>query len=108
MAATSLWFSLREALMKSPRALITLVVAEDDTLNLQDQSGNWSNWTVLGSTYVGGFLVVLNLQSTEQRLLRPLTILPDAIDAENFRQLRIWLRWKAIGNPTKLEGPRGV
>jgi len=40
------------------------------------------------------FLLKLNLTNFS------LTILPDALDHESYRQLRVWLRW---GHPTKLD-----
>lgn len=39
-------------------------------------------------------LTVLLLSS--ERRIEPLVLLPDSLDAEEFRQLRLWLRWQAV------------
>jgi len=48
---------------------------------------------VLGSSYVSGWLTVLNLQTSDGRKCRSVVILPDAADMEPCRRLRVWLRW---------------
>ena len=54
---------------------------------------DWRDAEVLGSTFVTPWLTVLNLRSPEQRLARHVVILPDAVDRDAFRRLRVWLRW---------------
>jgi len=34
------------------------------------------------------------LKPAGSRLAKHLVILPDAIDAEDFRRLRVWLKWR--------------
>lgn len=47
-----------------------------------------------GMSFITQFLLKLNLTNVS------LTILPDALDHESYRQLRVWLRW---GHSTKLD-----
>ena len=56
--------------------------------------------TLLGSSFVEPYLTVLELKPLEplkswrRFSSRSVVILPDGIDAEGFRQLRVLLRWK--------------
>jgi hypothetical protein len=49
------------------------------------------------STYVHPWLVVLNFRLADRRRLRSLVLLPDTLDADSFRHLR--LRLGLIGDP---------
>lgn len=91
----SLVFYVRQtALLRSPHAVIAIEVASDDAFSVQTRRGDWLECEVLGSTYVASFLTVLNLRELEKRAVRHVVILPDGVDAEDFRRLRVWLRWK--------------
>ena len=53
---------------------------------------------VQANTVVTGYLTVLNCQLKEATFRQKIfalhvIILPDAVDAEDYRQLRVWLRW---------------
>jgi toxin CptA len=54
----------------------------------------------LGSSFVAPYLTVLELKPLgagglwQRFRTRSVVILPDGIDAEEFRQLRVLLRWK--------------
>jgi hypothetical protein len=50
----------------------------------------------------------LNLYAIDGGLTRQITKLPDAMDAENFRILRIWLRWKAISTGRNFRAHAGI
>jgi hypothetical protein len=41
----------------------------------------------------------LNLNANGERLARHVVILPDAINSEDFRKLRVLLRWKYKPGP---------
>jgi toxin CptA len=91
----SLVFSVRQtALLRSSDAVVVIEIASDDTVSVQTRGGLWLGCEVLGSTYVASFLTVLNLRELENNVVRHVIILPDSVDAEDFRRLRVWLRWK--------------
>ncbi|MBA4142430.1 MAG: hypothetical protein H0X43_05340 [Nitrosospira sp.] len=97
----SLFFYLRHyALLSSPRSVTGLEISDEMTCTLQTRGGERIACALLGSSFVAPFLAVLELKP-----LRPLTswrryfshsvvILPDGIDAEEFRRLRVLLKWK--------------
>ena len=72
-----------------------IALSEGGTFNIQDRRGHWFECRALGSAYVSQFLTVLNLQSLENEMVKRVVILPDMVDPEDFRALRVWLRWEA-------------
>ncbi|PTR06209.1 toxin CptA [Nitrosospira sp. Nsp5] len=117
--ALSLFFHLkRYALLRSPASVTGLELSDEMTCTLELQCGERIACDVLGSSFVAPYLTVLELKPlktvdsgesipslTSPVLLTPrppprmffgrsVTILPDGIDAEEFRQLRVLLRWK--------------
>lgn len=87
----------RNALMRDADAVVAIGIAADNALSIQTRRGDWVECAVRGDTYVASFLVVLNLRRLDNEHRKSVVILPDAIDAEDFRKLRVWLRWK--GSP---------
>jgi len=96
---TSLTLGLHGAMLRRFDAIVVVKFSEDGTLSTQNKRGHWVECDTLSSTYVSKLLIVLNLR-LENGKIRHMTILPDAIDPEDFRALRVWLRWKA-GQNTK-------
>jgi toxin CptA len=84
----------RQALLLTPDAAAAIEIRSDNTLAVQVRGGAWNEYAVLGNTYVSPYLTVLNLQQTDGHAVRRITLLPDSLDAEDFRKLRVWLRWK--------------
>ena len=89
---------IRHALLRMPDSVIAVEINSDNVLAVQLRRGGWRECDVLGSTYVASFLVILNLRETLSRNARRIMVLPDSMSADDFRQLRVWLRWKA-GQP---------
>jgi toxin CptA len=50
--------------------------------------------SLLGTSFVSPYLAVLNLKPGNSRLARHIVLLPDSLEKEEFRQLRVLLRWK--------------
>ena len=84
----------RKALMRSSGAVVAIEIAADDALSIQTRRGEWIACEVRGDTYVLWFMTVLNLQRLDNGKRLSVVILPDSIDAVDFRKLRVWLRWK--------------
>lgn len=119
MLAASLVLYLRHHIARrSPRSVFGFELTDDMTCILETKEGNIA-CAILGSTFVAPYLTVLELKPLylllegnkdtnaaatagwrnwweKRRILSPrsLVILPDSIDAEAFRQLRVLLRWK--------------
>lgn len=82
------------ALRRGGKAIVALELAEDGRLSFQTRAGEWHEATLLESSFVAPYLTVLNLQLDGQRFLRYVVIVPDAIGTEDFRRIRVWLRWR--------------
>jgi toxin CptA len=84
----------RQALLAGAGAVIAIEVTSDHRFNAETRAAGWCEYDVLGSTYVTPYLTVLNLRQPGKRGARYVTLLPDSLNAEDFRKLRVWLRWK--------------
>lgn len=115
----SLFFHLRRyALLRSPASVTGLELSDEMTCTLELRCGERIACSVLGSSFVAPYLTVLELKPLKTmdsgesmpsltspvplaslpppRMFfgRSVAILPDGIDAEEFRRLRVLLRWK--------------
>ncbi len=84
----------RQALLRGQGAATAIEITSDHKLNLETRAGGWREYDVLGSTYVTPCLTILNLREPGNRRTRRIALLPDSLHAEDFRKLRVWLRWK--------------
>ncbi len=105
MLAVSLVLYVRYyALLASPGSVKGLKLGLDHTdvmtCRLETRQGDVIRCVPLGRSFVSPYLTVLELKPLGARRLwqrfrtRSVVILPDGIDAEEFRQLRVLLRWK--------------
>jgi len=75
-----------------------LVLGGDGRLQIVGPDGTASEAAVHPHTLVLAFLVVLLFRQDGR--LRSLTLLADSLATEDFRQLRLWLRWRSVAaNP---------
>ena len=111
MLVVSLVFYLRRyALLRSPGSVMSIELSEEMICTLETRRGDRIVCTLLGSSFVAPYLTLLELKPLKHQesmklpshsgrprrwlLARSIVILPDAIDTEQFRQLRVLLRWK--------------
>lgn len=83
----------RDALLRMPWSITALEVSSKGSLRYLPRAGDWIEAEVLGDSFVTPWLTVLNLRLPERRFARHVVVLPDAVDAEAYRGLRVWLRW---------------
>jgi toxin CptA len=94
----SLWFYLRrDCLRTAPGSVVGFEIHPDCRCAVQTRHGDWLEARLLPSSFVAPYLTVLNLRVAGRRFPAHVTILPDAIDGEDFRRLRVLLRWKCSG-----------
>ena len=93
--AVSLIFYLRHyALLRSPGSVVAFELSDEMACTLETRRGERIVCALLGSSFVAPYLTVLNLKPEEKIFTRSVVILSDGINAEEFRQLRVLLRWK--------------
>lgn len=89
-----LYYLRKDALLSANDAVIALQLKEDMRCIVTTRSGQSIACRILGSTFVAPYLTVMNLQPAGKFFMRSVVILPDSIKEEEFRRLRVWLRWK--------------
>jgi hypothetical protein len=85
--AVSLWHTLR------PPCVASLRLYEDGTLECLLPTGAALAVAPLPDTAVFSWLVVLRLKAEEEPGVISLALFPDSMSREEFRVLRLWLRW---------------
>lgn len=71
------------------------LLLDGDVILLGARNGDQVTAKVLADSLVTPFITVLNMLPQGAYLARSVIILPDSLDAESFRQLRVWLRWRS-------------
>ena len=93
IAASCAWSIYSSALLRAKRAIVELEVGEGASVSYRVRGDIWRAARLLDSSFVSPRLTVLNLRPEGGRLTRHLTLLPDNVDADAFRRLRVLLRW---------------
>lgn len=74
------------------RVVEVVRVTAGGMLQCLNGEGEWQDVEVLGDSLVSLALIVLRYRHETQRV-RTLVLLPDSVDAESLRRLRVSLRW---------------
>lgn len=88
-----LYYLRRDAWLSLPASCIGLVL-EGEGVVLLRRDGVRLSCGILQDSLVTPYLTVLNVLPQGARFARSVVILPDSLEAESFRQLRVWLKWK--------------
>jgi len=89
----------RYGLLILPWSALTLGVNVKNELQITYRNGaQLSNLVVAADSVVTPYLTVVHFYEKDASLLRRfftrhVVVLPDALDKESYRQLRVWLRW---------------
>ena len=94
LSLSLVFFIRRDALLIARDSIVTVDLYEDGSCALQTQAGEWQDCALLDSSVISPYLTILNLKSESRWQVRYATLLPDSLEAEDFRRLRVWLRWK--------------
>ncbi len=89
-----IYYLCHDALLCANKAVISFTLSEKMRCTMTTRSGKTAVCDVLGDTFVAPYLVVLNLKRKGKFFPCSIVILPDGIDADMHRKLRVWLRWK--------------
>ncbi len=83
---------LRDAWWRLAHSCAGLVL-EDAQAEIVRRDGACQPCRILPGSLVTPWLTVLNLLPEGARYACSVIILPDSLDAESFRRLRVWLKW---------------
>ncbi|MGH8753387.1 MAG: protein YgfX [Burkholderiales bacterium] len=92
----------RNARLAAPNSIIALEIMEDCACAIETRSGKRLDCILLPTSYVSASLTILNLKADGEMLARHVVILPDSINPEDFRKLRVLLRWKFKAKPAPI------
>jgi len=81
------------ALLKTANAVIAVELKDKGAVFFRTRRGDWRDGTLSGSSYVSSWLTILVLVEEGRRNARCVVIVPDNVDADEFRRLRVKLRW---------------
>jgi len=84
---------LAEVLQRSPRAAVALELREDGGASWRDRGGSWHEGRLRSDHFVSAVLVVMGLDVAGYGR-KWLVLLGDSALPEDFRRLRVWLRWR--------------
>jgi toxin CptA len=87
------WSLHGRALLRLATAIVALEITAAGQISFLTRRGTWHACELLGTSYVSPRLTILNLRARGCRLARHVVLVPDSVDAQDFRRLRIWLRW---------------
>lgn len=77
----------------APSAVVAFRL-EDDGVSLNTRAGLQLAAKLCGNSLVTPYFTVLSVLPQGARLARSVLILPDSLDAESFRRLRVYLQWQ--------------
>lgn len=99
LAFSLIYYLRKDALLAADNAVKFFELSDDMQCRLTTCAGESMACSILGSsTFVAPYLTVLNMKPVGKFFTCSVVILLDGIDAEEFRQLRVWLRWKWKNN----------
>jgi len=70
-----------------------LALRPDGGASWREADGTWHVASEVTGGELASWLLVVGLKEDGRRL-RPMLLLPDALDASKHRELRVWLRWR--------------
>lgn len=91
-------------LLARPRKIIGLRLSKGQGLECWFAGGERIAADILPDTTVFSRLVVLRLLCEGETAARSVALLPDSLSPEDFRLLRLWLRWQATTKESDASG----
>lgn len=95
IAASGALYVAKDALRTLPQSIVGMEIRGDGSCILETRSWARKEYKLLASSFVAPYLTVLNFKPAGECFVKSVVILPDSIDAEDFRRLRVLLRWKS-------------
>lgn len=93
ISLATIWHVAKNALLLLSKSIIKLELTSEAEFFVTQRDGQKIKAEVLTTSFVAWYLVMLNLKLPDGRLVRHVVLMPDMLDGEAFRQLRVWLRW---------------
>jgi len=92
----AVWVTVRHALLLHPRSIVSLRFSCEGDCVVQCRNRSNFAGRVHGRSYVTRHLVVLRMQSRARWPCTAVLLLPDSMSADDFRRVRVRLRWSRL------------
>jgi toxin CptA len=92
LAASAAMVIARTALLRGGRAVIELRVGGGG-VSYRTRDGAWHAGRLAPSSFVSPLLTIIGVEGDGRP--RYVVIAPDSVEPEDFRRLRVWLKWGA-------------
>jgi hypothetical protein len=85
--------TLKHALLRASRSVMTIEIRDYGAAAVETMKHGWRDARILGSTFVTAELTALNLRVEGERLTQHVLLVPGNVAADEFRHIRVLLRW---------------
>ena len=93
----SLIYYGRQALLLSKSSVVAAIIKDPDLIEIVTRAGKIANGNLVEGSYISVYFSSICYKREGTRLTKVIPVLPDTLSQEEFRELRVWLRWKKIG-----------
>jgi toxin CptA len=97
IAFSLIYFLARDAALHSANAIVALELKSGGGISYRTRDGTWVESELSDSSYVSPSVTIVVLRPRGEGRARRAIILPDSMEARDFRRLRMWMRWKNEG-----------
>ena len=97
VAVSLVYFLALDAALHAAKAIVELELKDDGGIAFRTREGRWVDSELAASSYVSPGLTIVVLKPRGRGRARHVILLPDSVDARDFRRLRMWMRWKHEG-----------
>lgn len=94
LIASAAWQTLAHGLRRFPGSVVGLHWDADGGVTVRLRDGRELPARIQADSFVSPYLTVVRLKANEM-LSRAVIVLPDTLDPNTFRRLRVWLKWRA-------------
>jgi len=94
LAGACWWHVRRDALLRAPGAIREVVLHDDGRLDATCRDGRVISGTQQPGGHASRWLATIRYLPEEGRLARVVLVMPDNLSPDEFRRLRVWLRWR--------------
>lgn len=81
------------ALHRGRRGVRAVHLGREGEIEVRDAAGAWRVGTLREGSFVAPWLTIVRWRAQGARFDGSIVLLPDMLPAEDFRRVRVWLRW---------------
>ena len=92
--ASGVFHLRRDALLLSPGSVVSALLKGDGSIEVTLRNGAAIPGRQIPGSFVHTWFTTILWRAEGARFSRPIAVLPDSLPAEQFRELRVWLKWR--------------